>query len=169
MYRARYVKPLTTFSLNCRYSKKIIIVDNLCKNCGGLILGNNIICDYCVEEISENKKKIKKEKEEKESWKNQWESLEDKPIFNNIKVNNPYSAAVVYHLFICLILLIGFPIVFGILSFLAPILGFLGEAAGSGLIVGLFLPMFIMLIVYFYRLIYFIGLRVFKKKPKAKN
>ena len=144
-------------------------MDNTCNTCGGLILGNNIICDYCIEELSENKKKIKKEKEEKESWKNQWESLEDKPIFKNIKVNNPYSAAVFYHLFICLIVLIGFPIIFGILGFLAPILGGLGESAGSGLIVALFLPMCIILIVYFYRLIYFIGVRIFKKKPKANN
>ena len=144
-------------------------MENTCKNCGGLILGNNIICDYCIEELSHNKKKLKKEQKEKESWKNQWESLEDKPMFKNINVKNPYSAAVFYHLFICSILLIGFPIVFGILSFIAPILGFLGEAAGSGLIVGLFLPMFIMLLVYFYRLIYFIGVWVFKKKPKANS
>ena len=40
-------------------------MNNNCQNCGGIVLGNNILCDYCVEEISTKKRKAEKEKKNK--------------------------------------------------------------------------------------------------------
>ena len=141
-------------------------MNNNCQNCGGIVLGNNILCASCVEEISTKKMKTEKEKKIKESWKNQWESLDDKPLFKNLPIKNPYSAAVIFHLAVFLIILVAFPVTTTILSVLSPFLGFLGDAAGGGLIVGLYLPLIGLLAIYFIRLLYFISLRISQGKPK---
>ncbi len=104
------------------------------------------------------------------SWKKQWESLDDKPMFKNLPIKNPYSAAVIYHLAVFLIILAAFPVTSTILSVLSPFLDFLGDTAINGLkigvgiiYIGVFFPL---LAIFFIRLLYFISLRFFQGKPK---
>ena len=135
-------------------------MDNNCKNCGGVVLTKNILCDFCIEELTNIEKATKRKVKEKNSWKNQWKSLDDKPMFKNSGIKNPYTAAIIYYTVVVLLSIILFPII----SFVSVSLigAYISEGAGGLLLVSSTIIISVLIVMYFYRLCYFVYVRLAK-------
>ena len=130
-----------------------------CKKCGAVVWGGLSYCDVCLKDFKlDNSKKVE-ESIKKKSWKNKWESINKNSIFHKTPITNPHSAAIIYYLFFQLLFTFFFPVVFILLD-LNPIV-IINIITKTALI-------FVYAIT-FYRLVYFIFIRIKKNKLNVRN